>query len=1017
MTFIITSVPSQSFFRFRVVITPLAIASALIGPSVLAAQTVENQAPQVEASSEEPAAELDEIQDIVITGSRILTQQFDLANPVVGVDQSAIENAGVTNATSFLQDFPALTASPGAAQNTNDAAPDDVGLNLLNLRNLGTDRTLVLVDGRRHVGGVTGSAAVDISTIPIGLIERVDILTGGASAIYGADAVSGVVNFVLKRDFEGLSFNGQTGTSGMGDAASQFFSATAGVNFAEDRGNVAVSLEYGRDDALELTDRRRLSSENFPFFVTNTDDADDDPNVPDFVLARDVRFFDSSPTSGIDVDFDGLPDFIGDGTAFDPGIFAGDILQLGGSGTPQQAYNVGLLPKVERYIVNSILNYEFTDNVRVFAQGKYARVDSASREQPTFDFTMLVTADNPFLAPNVRDIIQSSPEGFAGVNRDNLDLYEGADNERETWRGVIGIEADLGDRMVLAANYVYGQSDVQITQTGARLNDRFFAAIDAVDEGEFLSGTPNGNVVCRSNLTGDLNASNQPFYNFGAGFFFEDFAQLTFTPGPNSGCVPFNLFSATQDPAAIAFVSTRATDRSSIRQDVADVSLAGDFGEGFKLWADPIGFAVGAEYRKEQSNSTPDPLNTTGLAYGVVTQPTDGSFNVKEVFGEIRVPVISDRPFVNDLTLNGAVRLSDYSTIGNTATYQIGGVYAPVQQLRFRGTYAQTVRAPNIGELFAPANRTLTDINDPCSPTFIDAGSENRAANCEALLAGLGLTPTQIENFMGALSTPVIGTISGNENLTEETAKTLTFGAVMQPSFIPGLVFSADYYSVKISDAVNTATVDEVLQLCVDQPTLDNVFCPQITRDPGSDPFNPGLVSGYQLQPENVAQIKTQGIDFSAQYTSLPGRFGRFNFDLAGTHLLKLTSIPIPGGLVVDERSTVFAPDWQVNFDVNWNISEIELTYGINYFSGTYRFTRQQLESQPDTVAPEFLKFKAKFTHDMQLGWNIDDRFSLYGGVNNLFDQQPDIDSVDYPIGSAIGRFFYFGVRSNLDKL
>ncbi|MDG5749863.1 TonB-dependent receptor [Qipengyuania sp. XHP0211] len=959
---------------------------------------------------------------IVVSGTRIRTNEYDFANPVVAIDDTAIQNSGVTNLTDFLTEAPALTGSYTSNDGSGaNAGIGGVGLNLLDLRNLGTQRTLTLIDGRRHVAAVPGSSSVDTNSLPIDLIERVDVVTGGASAIYGADAVTGVVNFVTKRNFEGYTVRAQSGISEEGDGYTGFVSATVGTNFAGGRGNIAANFEYGHDDNLLLSDRREFGP-SFRSFYDNLDDqaAGDDPNVPDLILASDVNYLDSSPIGAIDVDGDFLPDFLGDGRPYIPGTFLGSFFESGGSGTPVSTYSGEILPKIDRYIGNLLFSYELTDSVRFFAEGKYARVDSESFGQPTFDFFIGVPTDNPFIPDNINDPAVNVFDGLGIVlvtGRDNLDLgRRGETNRRETYRGVAGIEADVTDTIRFDASYVYGQSDATVRQTNTRFNDRFYAAIDAVDEGEFLTGTPNGNIVCRSNLTGDATSSNQ---NVTGAFFFDDFDQLSFTPGANSGCVPFNIFSNAQDPASLAFINTTAVDTSTVKQHVATAAFSGDFGDGFALWGDPIGFALGGEYRKEISESIPDPVNTTGLTFGNALFPETGSFDVYEGFVEVRVPIVQDRPGFYDLTANGAARVSEYSTVGTTFTYQGGLVYAPVPDFRIRGTYAQAVRAPNIGELFAPSNQTFAFIDDPCAFDNIDNGSATREANCTALLTNLGLTPAQIAGFTGDAGTSLPGLSTGNVDLSEETAKTITVGAIFQPSFIPGLVMSVDYYDVEIEDAISTPTANTLLELCVDAETLDNEFCDNIDRTPvgaGFDPNDAGVVRDFTLRPQNVAAFSTKGVDFSVRYRQPTDNLGTFNFSVIGNHLIELKTQGTPGADIVEEAGVLGAPEWQVNFDFNWTLDNFNLNYGINYWDETLRFARADIEADPDIVAPEYLKIDAKFVHDMQLRWTTDDDMSFYVGVNNIFDQEPDVGLTFYPV-SALGRFFYAGVRISGDQL
>lgn len=840
-------------------------------------------------------------------------------------------------------------------------------------------------------------------------------MTGGTSAVYGADAVTGVVNFVTKRDFQGITARAQAGISQEGDGANQFFSITAGQNFAGGRGNVAVNFEYGHDDRFLLSQRKEFGPSFQSFFDNPAEAGGDDPNVPDLILFDDVRYLDSNPASAIDVDFDFIPDFFGDGQPFENGTFIGGFFDSGGDGTPVSTYSGEILPEIDRYIGNFLASYELTDTVRVFAEGKYARVDSKSFGQPTFDFFIGVPTDNPFIAQNILDVNAFDFLGIVLVTgRDNLDLgRRGETNRRETYRGVLGVDGDLTDNIRFEASYVYGQSDVTVAQTNTRFNDRFYAALDAVDEGEFLTGTPNGNIVCRSNLTGDATSSNQ---NVTGAFFFDDFDELSFTPGPNSGCVPINLFNDGQSQAAIDWINTSAIDKSTIKQHVVSASINGDLGEAVTLWGGPIGFAVGGEYRKEKSGSFPDPVNTTGLTFGNALFPEVGSYDVIEGFAELRIPIIQDRPGFYDLTANGAVRVSDYNTVGTTWTYQGGLVYSPVRDLRFRGTYARAVRAPNIGELFGPQNQDFRFIADPCAPDNIDNGSEFREANCLQILQNAGLTAQQIADFTGATGSSISGLTGGNPNLSEETATTITAGLIVQPRFIPGLTISADYYDVEIEDAVSTPTATTIARLCVDAPTIDNDFCPLITRNPGTNFGGPGLISGFVRQPLNVAFFQTKGVDFSARYRTSTEKAGDFSFSIVGNYLDTLVTTSVPGADPVENAGTQEVPEWQVNFDFNWTLDNFNLNYGVNWFDKTLRFSRATIAGDPDIVAPEFIKFDDRFEHDIQLRWVTDDGFDFYAGVNNLFNQRPDVGATFYPV-SAVGRFFYAGVRISTDKI
>ena len=439
---------------------------------------------------------------IVVTGSRIRRPDFDTPNPVISVGSDQIEAAGTTNLTDFLTGYPALQGSSTSGDNSGSGAGiGATGLNLLNLRNLGTDRTLVLVDGRRHIAGVPGSQAIDINTIPSDLVERVDVLTGGASAIYGADGVNGVVNFVLKRNFEGVSIRGQAGISEEGDAGQRLFSITAGENLFDDRLNIAVAYEHGEEDRLTTRDRKRLRGENAVGFYLNPDDPENFPGyagevdngIPDYVPLNNVRYFDTNREGGIDVDFDGFPDFFvgrdGGLVAYDPGTFVPDFYQQGGNGTLVSDYGNDLLPRIRRDVVNLLTSFELTPSVTLFAEGKFARSKSFSLGQPTFDYYLLIPDDNAFVTPDIADLFipgigdavfgtEGGPD-YVLVNRDNFDLGQRGENiDRRTWRGVLGARGDITDRMNFEVSYVYGRTNVKNRYVGDILTDRFYAAID-----------------------------------------------------------------------------------------------------------------------------------------------------------------------------------------------------------------------------------------------------------------------------------------------------------------------------------------------------------------------------------------------------------------------------------------------------------------------------------------------------------------------------------------------------------
>jgi len=352
------------------------------------------------AQAQQAADEEPKLEEVVVTGSRIRQSEQNVANPVTTFSAENIQQSGKTDLADFLSQTPALVGSVTgdltAGSNPNFG---EVGLNLLDLRHLGVDRTLVLVDGRRHVSGLAGSAAVDIDAIPTDLLKSVDVLTGGASAIYGADGVSGVVNFIQRRDFEGLSIRGQGGISGEGDGNNTFLALTAGMNFSDDRGNIAVAYEYSADDRVDELDRDYLRPPTSRSLYQNQDDLDDDPNVPDLVPYNDGRYADSAPNGAVDFDFDFASDFEGDGSVYDRGFLlenSGGYTQ-GGSSTPVDGYQGDLFPELDRHLVNLLTHFDVSDSLTLSAELKYVRSHAMSIAQPSYDFYLFMTPDNPYM--------------------------------------------------------------------------------------------------------------------------------------------------------------------------------------------------------------------------------------------------------------------------------------------------------------------------------------------------------------------------------------------------------------------------------------------------------------------------------------------------------------------------------------------------------------------------------------------------------------------------------------------
>ena len=966
------------------------------------AQTTQGDVPATVADPTPANADPADAQDIVVTGSRIVRPDYAAPNPIVSLNSASIEQSGNTNITTFLQRVPALTNSVDSSQTAGsdrltrtDVSPfGSAGLNLLDLRGLGTARTLVLVDGRRHVAGTFNTAAVDINSIPTDLIERVDVLTSGASAVYGADGVSGVVNFILKRDFDGISARSQFGISDEGDAANRFASIQAGRNFADGRANVTLSYEYNADDPLRNDDRSFLRQDRRRYLIPNDADANDDPNIPDTVLQGDLRYPGESPYGVIYI---GDQIFRGDGRVYNPGTPA-SFYATGGDATPVAGFVGDLLPRIRRHSANLLTRYDFSDAAKLTLEGKFVQVTATTFDSPTGNYPASFTLDNAFLPATIRNATLAAGETTVFSTRDNFDFpRKGETDRRRTYRGVVDLAGRLSDHASYDVSYTYGRTNVRIAKLNDRWNDRYLAALDAVID------PATGRATCRSNL--NPAAIQTP--------------SVSFTPGRNSGCVPINTFgNNTADPASLAFFLNTDANVSSARvtQHVVNASLTGDFGALFELPGGPVAFAAGGEYRRETSRFDPNQFLQQKQWYQYdegnsfdptfIIAPSRGKFDVWEAFGELNVPILRDVAFAETLSVGAAGRYSDYSTVGTTQAYQFNGIWAPIRDISFRGSYGESVRAPNIGELFSPLNGTSSFFDDPCYPTNRANGTQFRVANCAALITRSG---NSLANFSAANNPDAVSFISGsqrgNADLKEETARTWTAGTVLRPRFLPGLSIAADWYDIRLRGAISTPAAQTVAELCVDQPTLDNVYCAAIQRRSGT-----GYISGFTIQPQNVASFRTAGLDLNIAYAIRTGSIGTFDLRFIGGYLDRLDTIQTTGADVEDQVDQPGRPKYNFVFSPTWTLGGLTLGYNLRWFDRTRRFSRNTTDANPDYAPRNLLRYRELWQHDVQLQYELPDGFTFYGGVNNLADRKPNEDSYDQPI-SSVGRFIYAGAK------
>lgn len=960
---------------FAKVARAVLLTGAALMPVGAVAQTADVPAP---ASTDAAAVPEEAGSDIVVTGSRIQRQEFEAPNPIVSVDAAQLERSGTNNVTDFLLRVPSLTNSLTSARTAGnsqvDGAQGNVGLNLLDLRGLGPQRTLVLVNGRRHVASQADTASVDINSIPTDLIQQVDVLTGSASAVYGADGVTGVVNFVLKRDLDGIRGRVQAGISDRGDAGQRFASLIGGKNFADGRGNVTLALEYAAEDPLGNDDRDYFALDRRVYFVNLDDYGTGLPGRYQVGPVGNLRYQYSSNQGIVYI---GDQVFRGDGAIYTPGRYLlNDGYSVGGDDTPIAGYIGDIIPRNERYAVNLLTHFEASDAFKISLEGKFVQSTAETLGSYSGSYPATYSIDNPFVPTSIRNAAIAAGETTVGVNRNNFDLRRrGEEDRRRTYRGVIDISGAVSEHARYDVYYTYGQTDVRQTKTNDRLNTQFRQALDAVRDA-------SGQIVCRD------------------------------AAARAAGCLPLNTFGGnTANPLAFDYFYFDPVSNVRLTQHVVNASLSGDFGQFFELPGGPVQFAFGGEYRRESSRFDPAQELVDNIFYQydeyIIPTPSSGRFDVWEAFGEVNVPLVKDQPFAELLSVGAAGRYSDYSTIGSTWTYAFNGVWSPVRAITFRGSYGQSVRAPNIGEIFRPRTGTSEFITDPCYLDRRGEGTSFRAANCVALITAAGGNPaTFLRTNNPNANIFVPGTNQGNANLKAEEARTWTAGVVLRPDFIPGLQVGADWYDIRLRNAISTPPVATVANLCVDQPTLDNAFCDAIDRTPGT-----GYINGFRVQPQNVAVFRTAGLELNAAYNTRLGPDTTLDLRLVGNYLHKLDQIATPGADLENNQDRPFRPKYTVTFSPTVTSGPLTLAYNLRWQNGVRRFARIQTDGRDDFVDPRYFRFKELWQHDVQASIAANEDFSFYAGVNNLGDQKPDIGfETNVPI-SPLGRYFYAGAR------
>ena len=1008
---------------------------------------------------------------IVVTGTRIQRPNLQSPVPITSISQDELTNQGQASVGDALNDLPAIRST--FSQQNSGRFIGTAGENFLDLRGLGEQRTLVLVNGRRMITGTAGSFRVDVDNIPQDLIDRVDVVTGGESAVYGSDAVAGVVNFILKKDFDGFRIRGQGGESKYGDRPVDFVSATAGRNFAEGRGNVAVNLEYTHAGELFFRDRAHFA--NVCGFEPNPADnggrsdpvvgsADRTNGIPDNVFVcgirnpfvttggsfgtlstgQDIAF---TPTGQLVITNAPQQNFVGvGGTIVSNDPNGGSTLrETGDLAVGQDRYSVSLLghfdvsdlfkPFIEAFAVKQNVQQEFQQS---FFQGRLQSF--FGKVGPRKILVPNITCSNGFLT--AADIATLKQNGFCAtpastlpLNRFNVDMGGRQEiDHRTTYRIVGGFTGDFKNDWHYEVSVNYGHhhaddaqhNDLQLTDAAGNAAG-FALAVDAVAvlNGQIVApGTPGATVMCRSTLT-----------------------------NPGNGCVPIDLFGKGQpSPAAINFVNRTSHLFQTASEFDTLAFLSGDTGKWFALQGGPIGFSVGAEYRRETAERHADPVSSVGgtffNAFPAFTPP---AFAVAEAFGELNVPILKDLPFAHELTVSGAARESHYNTsAGHTFAWNANAIWAPTRDLRLRGNISKSVRVPTLLDLFAPPNGNFSFVQDPCDQNFIH-NNPNFVANCAA--AGVPTTVTStnspcfrptVNGANGPVGSPFKNCIAetqtiqissqGNRNLQAETGRSVTLGGVFTPRFIPGFSFSADYFNIRVTNLIATLTAQQILNSCFGAPNLNNQFCPLLfPRDQFGLLAAPALISGGV----NFARQVSRGIDFDLGYRHTFANGNRLNLRGIATYTLTRTNFTDPTNptLGVRQLSTLGDPVFSGTMITNYGIGKFNFRWTARFIGSMTQFAYESthpfapacttnaagVQSCPpfnsDIAQRGTINTGSVWYHDLRMDYTIH-RYNFYVGVDNVFNRLPPLGLSGAGAGSAIyssiGRFFYAGAVIDL---
>lgn len=929
----------QSSDRCRLILSALGLTAA----SALPVTVFSQDAPA--------GADGEKLETVVVTGSLLSTDNTSSPTPLTVASGEQLAMAAPRTLTEALIQLPVFKGSPSVTSQGTGTTGNNAAA-YLNLRGLGTQRTLVLLDGRRVVSA-TSAGSVDVAIMPEALVKSVEVVTGGASAAYGSDAVAGVVNYRLDTKFQGFKTSAQYGISDYNDNENYKVSIAGGTGFMEDRLHFIGSLEYYDSKGVPTNNRRDWADNGIGAIPNPNVNAANpaSPTNPRQIVVED-------PYSSVAAPGGLITNTALRGTTFGPDgepmqFQYGDLLSstlMRGGGSWNPSLLLVLQPAQTRAVGFGHLSFDVNDNLSLFVETNLARNDVSYNSLPTFELSataFTIFRDNAYLPAATAAIMNdpAAPINSVTVGRISPDIaIPHLDGTSETQRYVGGLEGTFGENWSYRAYYQHGQNHSVFKTLEDPISDNLYRAVDAVWH--------NGKIVCRSTIT-----------------------------DPTNGCVPMNIFGVgAPSEASRAYVNGTAIQDVTVKQDVVEATVLGRVGQ---LPGGEIGVAFGAGYRKEQFDQWTDPIsqrirtgqgiqgyppgliNTLGGFERTNPQPSAGEYDVSEAFGEIDLPLLSGVTFAEALTLNGAVRYTDYSTSGGVTTWKAGVVWEPVSGYRLRATRSRDIRAPTLGELFQGSSQGTASIVDPARG--------------------------------GATGTALTGNI-GNTNLLPEEADTIVLGFVIEPDFMPGFSLSVDWYDIQIADAIATLSAQQEVDLCYAGATE---LCQFIQRDAN------GAISRVRIPWLNVAERATSGVDTEAAYSfPIDNVFslgaGSLTFRLLANYLDKFDTqvqgapkLELAGDIGVNST-----PKWSGVFSANLDAGPMSLYAQARYIgSGKYDNTKTPTDLSENYV-PSITYIDLTATYSMGDETNS----QLFFTVNNLADRDFPMTPGILISGSSLGN-------------